>query len=338
VSHRIVDTPVGTTSHIGAPTKTQYRVDTAPANDDLVLTVVSESLCDRIPVQLVNRKRETLRGNEVVETEDQGRAQIVGEPTEAVPCNKRFAPRTRVTLVVGGNAFEVGVTNADGRLALNLSRLLEQGLREGSIPREAEVLLRPEGEVDNVVAGKISLAQLRRHEETVRKLYDELAAILNRSGENAPAADIQRSYELYERLRLLAPHDPRVKAVAARFWELFYGRKREEARADLGKDLAALDKARALLKDVGDAAIPLFMRVAASDGRVDAEAIEWSRWQIASAVRQHRSVCTSNFSYQKLADYGFGPAAELSGYYLRFVEGRGFDASMRTLCTRVSGW
>jgi hypothetical protein len=336
LTSRYVDRPLRKAVEYGAPQNMQYLVDAAPEHDLLRLYVYERSECAKIPVQLVDRRQELLDGDDVVETKNVGQVQIADPPAGSVPCDARNARDVEVSLLVGGSTYILGTTDRDGYVGVNLADRLERGARSEPLPPSAEIRLRPPRGGSPQSAGQLSLAELGRHGAEIETLLVELDAILSK-GEAIGPQEIARSYTLYEKLRQLAFHDARFRASAARFWELLYGRKQAEATERLGKNLKALESARALLASAGPAAIPIYAQAAANSGTLDARALEWSEWQLASGLRTQRAACQA-FAWERVPSYGFGPDLTFALHYLHFAYGDGYSANISGLCARLAGW
>jgi hypothetical protein len=222
-------------------------------------------------------------------------------------------------------------------VAVNASKVFEHGLRGQPLAKSARILLRPENATHALDVGGVSLTELAKHEQQVDALLAELNGILAKGGDGMSKAEILRSYELYERARRLAWHDPRFSAAAARFWELLYGRKQDEARERLEKNLQALEKARGVLSTAGLAAIPVYAQAAANAAQVDPQALEWARWELLTGLRQHPAACQS-FSFTQLPSYGFGPSSLFAAHHLHFAYGSGYQAAVVNLCSRMGGF
>jgi hypothetical protein len=182
--------------------------------------------------------------------------------------------------------------------------------------------------------GTISLASLREYESGTQRLVDELNTLLAK-GTELNGAEIQHTYELYEKLRAVAWYQPSVKATSARFWELFFARKQVESTQNLTRNLKALDAAKDLLKSAGVGAIPLFMQVAISSQALDPRALDWSSGELLSAIRARPSLCSS-FDWTQMQTYGFSPATQIAVQYLRFAQGDSFYTPISGRCSFVT--
>src|SRR5688572_33168482 len=69
---RVVDTPQGTTQMYGAPRNQTYSFEAEPELDVLRLHLYRAARCDVIPTDIVARRTETLDGDHVVSSVDQG--------------------------------------------------------------------------------------------------------------------------------------------------------------------------------------------------------------------------------------------------------------------------
>jgi hypothetical protein len=329
-----VDTPQGSTQAYGAPRDTTYSFEAEPELDVLRLHVYRASRCDLIPTEIVARRTETLDGDRVVDSVSQGPVQIAKPPTGEVPCDQGYARDAQVSLVVGNATHVLGTTDAYGYVALNLSAELREKLLGQEAPAQATVRVRGPKAMGAVDVGPLSLSSLRDYETGISRLLDELNALLAK-GSDLGGPDIQRTYELYERLRATAWFDARFKAAAARFWELFFARKQQESTQNLQRNLKALDSAKALLKDAGDAAIPLFMQVAINGQSYDPRALDWASGELLTALRGKPQLCSS-FDWTRIRSYGFLPATQIAVHYLRFAQGDSFFNPISGRCSFIT--
>jgi hypothetical protein len=236
-----------------------------------------------------------------------------------------------VLLEAEGGRFSLGETDALGRVEVNLARAFKVASFE-EVPSTAKVMLRSIKGKPLVEVGELSLLQLQKHELRVTELISKLEAILQKGETGASPEEITRSYELYNQMVDIAAHDPRVKAMAARFWELFYGRKLEESRERMGKNLGALKDAQALLRSAGDAAIPLYVQAAVNSGSLDHRALEWSSLRLIRALRAAPSVCSAGFAWTALPSYGWSSEALLAANYVHFAYGSEHAEVLRRAC------
>lgn len=331
---RVVDTPQGTTQMYGAPRNPTYSFEAEPELDVLRLHVYRAARCDLIPADIVARRTETLDGDRVISSVDQGPVQVAKPATTEVPCDQGYARDVDVSLVIGNAVHALGTTDAYGYVAVNLSGELREKLFGMNTPADAIVRVRGPKAQPAQDAGKLSLASLRDYEAGTGKLLDELNALLAK-GTDLSSPDIQRSYELYEKLRALAWFDPRFKAASARFWELFFARKQLESTQNLQRNLKALESAKALLKDAGDSAIPLFMQVAINSQSYDPRALDWASGELLTALRSKPQICSS-FDWTKIQSYGFLPAAQVAVHYLRFAQGDSFFDPIAGRCSFIT--
>jgi hypothetical protein len=331
---RVVDTPQGTTQMYGAPRNQMYSFEAEPELDVLRLHLYRAARCDVIPTDIVARRTETLDGDHVISSVDQGPVQVAKAATTEVPCDQGYARDVDVSLVVGNAVHALGTTDAYGYVALNLSAELREKLFGTSTPADAVVRVRGPKAQPAQDIGKLSLASLRDYEAGIGKLIDELNSLLAK-GTDLSSPDIARSYELYEKLRALAWFDPRFKAASARFWELFFARKQVEATQNLQRNLKALESAKALLKDAGDAAVPLFMQVAINSQSYDPRALDWASGELLTALRSKPQLCSS-FDWTKIETYGFLPATQVAVHYLRYAQGDSFFGPISGRCSFIT--
>lgn len=331
---KVVDTPQGSSNALGAPRSQTYSFEAEPELDRLRLHVYRAARCDLIPTDVVARRTETYRDSRLISSVDQGPVQIAKVATSEVPCDQGYARDVEVTLVVGNAIHNLGITDAYGYVGLNLSAELREKLFGVGVPPDAMVRVRgPKGQPAQEV-GMLSLASLRDYETGIQRMIDELNALLAKGAELS-SPDIQRSYELYEKLRALAWYDPRFKAASARFWELFFARKQIESTQNLTRNLKALDAAKDLLKTAGVGAIPLFMQVAVTSQAYDPRAVDWASGELLGAIRARPQLCSS-FDWMQLQSYGFLPAQQLAVQYLRFAQGDGFYGPIAGRCSFIT--
>src|SRR5687768_18098394 len=76
LTSRVVDTPQGSAQAYGAPRDTTYSFEAEPELDVLRLHVYRAARCDLIPTDIVARRTETLDGDRVVSSVDQGPVQV----------------------------------------------------------------------------------------------------------------------------------------------------------------------------------------------------------------------------------------------------------------------
>ena len=334
ITSRDVDTPSGSILSYGAPADTSYSFESEPELNVLRLHLFRASRCPVFPTDTVLRRTETLQGDKVIHTEEHGKVQIARPPSGEVACDVGYGRDVDVSLVVGNAVHRIGTTDAYGYVAVNLSGELREKLYGASAPEEATVRVFPPRALGSLDIGQVSLASLRDFESGVDKLLAEFEPLLAK-GTAISGPEIQRSYQLYEQLRQLAYYDARVKGALARFWELFYGRKREESAQNLERNLKALEGSKALLSTANLSAIPLFMQAAVSSQAYDPRALDWSNGELFQALRQHPQACTG-FDWRRVQSYGFGPSALLAVDYLRFAQGDDFWGSMSGVCSFVT--
>lgn len=331
---KVVDAPQGTTTAYGAPRNQVYSFESEPELDQLRLRVYRSARCDLIPTDVVARKTETWNGDHLVSSVDQGPVQIAKPATAEVACDQGYARDVEVTLVIGNATHLLGTTDAYGYVGTNLSAELREKLFGAGVPANAMVRVRgPKGQPAQEV-GMLSLASLRDFETGTGKLIDELNALLAK-GADLSSPDIQKTYELYEKLRALAWFEPRFKAASARFWELFFARKQLESTQNLTRNLKALDAARDLLKGAGVAAVPLFMQVAIGSQAYDPRALDWASGELLTAIRAKPQLCSS-FDWTQMDTYGFLPATQVAVQYLRFAQGDAFYGPISGRCSFIT--
>jgi hypothetical protein len=331
---KVVDAPQGTSMVYGAPRNQTYSFEAEPELDQLRLHLYRSARCDLIPTDVVARRTETWNGDHLVSSVDQGPVQISKPATSEVPCDQGYARDVEVTLVVGNAIHTLGTTDAYGYVGANLSAELREKLFGAGVPANAMVRVRGSKGQPAQEVGMLSLASLRDFEAGTGKMIDELNALLAK-GADLSSPDIQRTYELYEKLRALAWFDARFKAASARFWELFFARKQAESTQNLARNLKALDAAKDLLKGAGVGAIPLFMQVAISSQAYDPRALDWASGELLTAIRAKPQLCSS-FDWTQMQSYGFLPATQIAVQYLRFAQGDSFYGPISGRCSFIT--
>jgi hypothetical protein len=334
ITSRDVDTPTGSIVSYGAPANTTYSFESEPELNVLRLHLFRAARCPVFPTDTVLRRTETLKGDKVIHTEEHGKVQIAKPPTGEVACDVGYGRDVDVSLVLGNAVHRIGTTDAYGYVSINLSTELREKLYGAGAPPDATVRVFPPRALGSVDIGTVSLASLRDFEAGVNKLLAELEPVLAK-GTAITGPEIERSYQLYEQLRELAYFDARVRGTLARFWELFYGRKREESTQNLQRNLKALEGSKALLSSANLSAIPLFMQAAVTSQSYDPRAVDWSNGELFEALRRSPQACTG-FDWRRVQSYGFGPSALLAVDYLRFAQGDDFWGSMSGVCSFVT--
>lgn len=327
---RMVDDPAGEAIEYGAPQGTTYSTDVSATRQYVSISVFESSRCDVIPVQVMQRYQETLHGDEVVQRTPVTKKQVAGEPDGQIDCNQTYARNTEVYLEIDGNRISLGQTDPTGRVQADLSALLKTGAM-GETPGTAKVLVQPPRGKPAQEIGSIDLSELARFDARVSELLAELEAVLGKGETGASNAELTRSYELYAQLQDLAPFDPRVEGVRARFWEVQYGRKLEEARERMGRNLQELSKAKDTLKMMGDAAIPIYVQAAVNSGTMDRKALEWSSLRLIRALRGAPTICQS-FTFGGVAGYGWPADARVAAHYVGYSYGSAQEARLHGAC------
>jgi hypothetical protein len=334
LTSRYVDTPAGKTVAFGAPQNTTYEVEAQPEHELLRLNLYEVSSCASIPVDLVDRREEMLRGDEVVEVKQLGKVQIAKPAETTVPCQPGYARDVEVSLVVSGATYPLGKTDASGYVGVNLSRVFDRGIRSDQLPDKAQLQVRAPRGGRTQPAGWLDLGQLKRHEAGFGALVAEFNALLDKGTALNPE-EIRRSYVLYEQLRALSYYDPRFRGSAARFWELVQGRKQDEASTRLARNLQALAGAKELLKSAGIAAIPVYAQIAANSGSVDDRSVEWANWELLVALRNNPAPCAGGFSWSEFGS-GYPVTTQFAAEYLRFSQGDGFSSVVNHFCAQIT--
>ncbi len=332
-TQRIVETPAGESVVMGEPHEWTYSAEVLPERDALELRVTRSARCARIPVTVLQRVQETLEGDEVVATEPLGPRQSSGPTMGEVPCEQGFARDSEVSLRIGDEVFSLGTTDARGTVRAGLSERLEHVLYREDPVREATVLVRGPRQLQSEPVASVALESLARHEAYVGVLLKRMRRILETEGDLS-GADAQRLYVLYERLRRVAPNSSEFRGASVRFWEVIKDRRERQRTRSLTRNLKALSDARALLKDAGFAALPLYVRAAVNDGDVEPEAVEWAEWELLSGLVASPVACSGEFAWRALPTYGLSPQATLAARYLQFAFGNGYDRTARGFCKR----
>jgi hypothetical protein len=328
---KIVDTPRGHSSTYGTPRDLTYSFEAEPELDQLRLHVYRSARCDVIPFDLVTRRTETWKGNTLVSTENNGSVQLAKDPTSDAPCDQGYARDVEVSLVIGNAIHLLGTTDAYGYVGVNLNAELREKLFGVGVPPSAMVRVRALRGQPGQDIGPLSLASLRDFQTGTQRLLEELNALLAKGAE-LNGSDIQKTYELYEKLRALAWYEPAFKATSARFWELFFARKQVESTQNLARNLKALESAKELLKGAGIGTIPLFMQVAIASQTVDPRAVDWASGELLTALRAKPALCSS-FDWTQMLSAGFLPQTQIAVQYLRFAQGDSFFSPISSRCS-----
>lgn len=329
-STRMVDDPTGQATTLGAPQNSQYSAQVDISKTTARITLFKRSECAVIPVTVMQRYEETLRNGEVISRTPVTKKQVAGDPTGVQPCDPTFARDAEVLISAGDARHSAGKTNANGFVEVDLAQLFQVGTYD-QLPDQVRVVVRPLRAAEVVDVGALSLAELKRRETRMLELVKKLEGILAKGETGASSAEVAESYQIYEQLHELGPNDPRVLGLSSRFWELYYGRKQEEARVKMERNLAALGTAKETLKVMGDAAIPLYVQVAVNSGTLDQSALEWSTLRLIRALRT-QNVCASTFSFNAVPSYGWPADARLAAQYVNYGYGDGYAAALSRLC------
>jgi len=76
ITHRNVDTVVGTTDAYGAPRNTRYSAYAETQREVIRITVFEQSECDQLKMKVVQRVDETVRNGEVIGREPAKQIQV----------------------------------------------------------------------------------------------------------------------------------------------------------------------------------------------------------------------------------------------------------------------
>jgi hypothetical protein len=336
VSYRNVDSPAGFVDTYGAPRDKSFSM-LADTNKELLhLTVLEQSKCDVIKVKLVDRVRETLKGDEVTHTDPPARIQMVQGIRGNIACEHRYARDVQVSLRIGETTYRLGNTSRLGELSVNLAEAVKPGLYPNP-DSEAEVLIdwRDSGRIGRLSAGRFSLGELNKHETKLNDLVTQLEVLLARPNLNEPA-NLQTAYRLFAELHVLdTSGDARVAAVKARFIELFLARKAIEAAETVKRNLKALSEAKDLLKNSA-LTVPPYMHAALFEDNPTAMALQWALGEAVTQVRTNPQLCGSKFSWQNVSVST--PHARFAMTYLRYAMGDGFESDMGRLCTGLNAF
>ena len=334
ITHRNVDTVVGTTDAYGAPRNTRYSAYAETERDVIRITVFEQSECDQLKMKVVQRVDETVRNGEVIGREPAKQIQIADGTSGVVPCAERWARNAWVALRVGGQTFRLGAPSERGEVIANLSGALKQSLYAEPPSAQAVVV------VNGVEAGAVSLAGLNLHEKRVNDLVDQLSAILAKDEGTLTKEDITRSYALYDQLgQIDTGSDARVSGVRTRFIELLYQRKLRDATEHLKKNIAALNEAKGIVPLVAAGQVPDGVLTAVKGGELSPEAIWWARGEVASALHRYPALCgPTPFGWGRLASGDYAAPSRLAFSYLRYAYSDPFLAEVQRLCSRLAKW
>lgn len=330
ITHRNVDTVVGTTDAYGAPRNTRYSIYAETERDVIRITVFEQSECDQLKMKVVQRVDETVRDGKVIGREPAKQVQIAEGTSGVVPCAERWARNAWVALRVGGQTFRLGAPSPRGEVIANLSGALQQSLYAEPASSEAIVV------VNGVDAGAVSLAGLNLHEKRVKDLLDQLGAILAK--DELTKDDITRSYQLYDQLgQIDTGEDARISGIRTRFLELLYQRKQRDATENLKRNIKALNDAKGIVPLIAAGAVPESVLTAVKGGEATPEAIWWARGEVASALHQYPGLCGEpRFTWSRVTSNDYPPTTRLAFSYLRFAYSDPFQNEVQGLCGRLA--
>lgn len=327
---RMVDDPVGKAQTYGGPKNTSYQAQVDTSQGRAQVTVFESSECDVIPVAIVQRYQETLHGDEVVQRTPVTKKQVAEKPQGSIRCNQTYSRNVEVFLAVGDARHKLGLTDAQGRVQGDFAQVLGVGSYE-QVPDSVSIALRPLRSTEIISAGQVSMTELKRREGRIVELLGEIEKILAQGETGASSEEIGRSYEIYAQLNQIAPADPRVLGISARFWELYTGRKLDESRVRMEKNLKALGEAKDTLKVMGDAAVPIYVQAAVNSGNVDPAALEWASVRLIRALRAAPMICSS-FNWGGVSSYGWDRDAVLAAQYVQYARGNAYDQVLAGGC------
>ena len=334
ITHRNVDTVVGTTDAYGAPRNTRYSAYAETQREVIRITVFEQSECDQLKMKVVQRVDETVRNGEVIGREPAKQIQVADGTSGVVPCAERWARNAWVALRVGGQTFRLGAPSERGEVIANLSGELKQSLYAEPASSQAVVV------VNGVDAGAVSLAGLNLHEKRVTDQIDQMNAILAKDENTLTKDDITRSYQLYDQLgQIDTGDDARISGVRTRFIELLYQRKLRDATEHLKKNIAALNEAKGIVPLVAAGQVPQSVLTAVKGGELTADAIWWARGEVASALHHNPALCgPTPFAWGRLASGDYAAPSRLAFSYLRYAYSDPFQADVQRLCGRLAKW
>ncbi len=313
---RIVETESSQVVTYGKPEGVRYLAEVDPSFEQVRVVVYRQAECAQIPVKLVERTEEKLRGNEVVERRILGKAQHAQEPTAQVICDQGYANQVDVMLEADGARLFLGRTDAQGTVQANLAQLLRAGSM-GSTPTEVRILVRPNQAQASRQVGSFSLTELRRSQVRIEELISDQEELFQ-SGQLSQE-ESARAYVNHEALFQLAPGDPRVVALHRRFWELVARRKQLESVDQLRRNLDALKGAQSLLAKIGDTALPIYLQAAVQSGQLDQRSLQWSTLRLLRALRGLPPLCRAGYSFSRLSSYDLPFDVQVAAHYLEFA-------------------
>jgi hypothetical protein len=334
ITHRNVDTVVGTTDAYGAPRNTRYSAYAETEREVIRITVFEQSECDQLKMKVVQRVDETVRNDEVIGREPAKQIQIADGTSGVVPCAERWARNAWVALRVGGQTFRLGAPSERGEVIANLSGALQQSLYAEPASSQAFIV------VNGVDAGAVSLAGLNLHEKRVKDLLDQMNAILSKDEGTLTKEDITRSYELYDQLgQIDTGGDARVSGIRTRFIELLYQRKMRDANEHLKRNISALNEAKGIVPLVAAGQVPESVLTAVKGGELSPEAIWWARGEAASALHRYPALCgPTPFGWGRLAAGDYAAPSRLAFSFLHYAYSDPFLAEVQRLCGRLAKW
>jgi hypothetical protein len=328
---RRVDTIVGHTDAYGAPHNLRYEARAEAERELIRLTVTERSECTRLRMKVIQRVEEKVDGDEVVSRSPAQQLQVPDGSYGVVPCHERFARDVWVSLRIGRETYRIGQPSPKGEVIANLAGELRQGVFADAVPEEATVV------VDGKDAGTVSLASYATHEARMDAVLADFRALVEKDAAALTGPDLTRAYELYSRLRRLdTAGDPRFQGLSARFLELVYQRKVDQADERLKRNLKALGEAKGLLAALSAGAVPPYVALAVQSGAASPEALLWARGEVALALRGSPALCSASpFTWNRVTAAVTTDTARLAFSYLRFAEGDPFQAEVRSLCGRL---
>lgn len=332
ITHRNVDTVVGTTDAYGAPRNIRYSAYAETEREVIRITVFEQSECDQLKMKVVQRVDETIRDGKVIGREPAKQIQVADGTSGVVPCAERWARNAWVALRVGGQTFRLGAPSPRGEVIANLSGALQQSLYAEPASSEAVIV------VNGMDAGAVSLAGLNVHEKRVKDLIDQLQAILGKDENAITKDDITKSYELYEQLgQLDTGGDARISGIRTRFLELLYQRKQKDSTENLKRNIKALNEAKGIVPLIAAGAVPESVLTAVKGGDLAPEAIWWARGEVASALHRYPGLCgPSPFGWGRLSGGDYAPSTRLAFSYLHYAYSDPFQSEVQRLCGRLA--
>jgi hypothetical protein len=155
-------------------------------------------------------------GDEVLDTRSESHVDSV-LTGELMDCEQRFAADARVTVNIDGTVLAVGTTDRFGLVEGDLRAIVDPLIWGTPKSSHAELL------VNGQVAARFPLDELKRSDALVEHTYESLVVCLEQPIRNRKA--LLEAINLRDRLRRLAPADPRLAAVESIYAERLLGKE-----------------------------------------------------------------------------------------------------------------